>query len=34
MNALYEYGVREIVEGRAWHKAPPGLGSSTAAPTR
>ncbi len=34
MNALYEYGVREIVEGRAWHKAPPGLGSSTAVPTR
>lgn len=34
MNALYEYGVREIVEGRAWHKHPPGLGSSTAAPTR
>lgn len=26
MNALYEYGVREIVEGRAWHKHPPGLG--------
>ncbi|MDO8977333.1 patatin-like phospholipase family protein [Reyranella sp.] len=34
MNALYEYGVREIVEGRAWHKAPPGLGSSTSVPTR
>ena len=34
MNALYEYGVREIVEGRAWHKHPPGLGSSTSVPTR
>jgi predicted patatin/cPLA2 family phospholipase len=34
MNALYEYGVRQIVEGRAWHKHPPGLGSSTAVPAR
>ena len=34
MNALYEYGVREIVEGRAWHKHPPGLASPTAVPTR
>lgn len=34
MNTLYEYGVRQIVEGRAWHKAPPGLGSSTGVPTR
>ncbi len=34
MNALYEYGVRQIVEGRAWHKHPPGLGSSTGVPTR
>jgi len=34
MNALYEYGVRQIVEGRAWHKHPPGLASSTGVPTR
>ena len=34
MNALYEYGVRQIVEGRAWHKAPPGLETLTAVPTR
>lgn len=34
MNALYEYGVREIVEGRAWHKHPPGLASPTGVPTR
>ena len=34
MNALYEYGVRQIVEGRAWHKHPPGLASPDAVPTR
>ena len=34
MNALYEYGVRQIVEGRAWHKHPPGLASPAAVPTR
>lgn len=34
MNALYEYGVRQIVEGRAWHKTPPGLETLTAVPTR
>ncbi|MGQ3298249.1 patatin-like phospholipase family protein [Reyranella sp.] len=34
MNALYEYGVRQIVEGRAWHKHPPGLETLTAVPTR
>ena len=34
MNALYEYGVREIVEGRAWHKHPPGLGSPAGVPSR
>ena len=34
MNALYEYGVRQIVDGRAWHKAPPGLGSPSGVPTR
>ncbi len=34
MNALYEYGVREIVEGRAWHKHPPGLGSPAGVPAR
>ncbi len=34
MNALYEYGVREIVGGRAWHKHPPGLGSPAAVPSR
>src|SRR5215468_2353237 len=25
MRALFDYGYREAVEGRAWHKAPPGL---------
>lgn len=34
MNALYQYGVREIVEGRAWHKHPPGLGSPAGVPSR
>lgn len=34
MNALYEYGVRQIVEGRAWHKHPPGLATSSGVPTR
>lgn len=34
MNALYEYGVRQIVEGRAWHKHPPGLETLTAVPAR
>ncbi|WP_422008698.1 patatin-like phospholipase family protein [Reyranella sp.] len=34
MNALYEYGVRQIVEGRAWHKHPPGLAAPAAVPTR
>ena len=34
MNALYEYGVRQIVEGRAWHKHPPGLASPAGVPTR
>ncbi len=27
MNALYEYGYREAVSGREWHKLPPGLDS-------
>ena len=31
MNALYEYGVRQIVEGRAWHQEPPGPASPDAA---
>ena len=34
MNALYEYGVRQIVEGRAWHKTPPGLASPAGVPRR
>jgi len=34
MNALYAYGVRQIVEGRAWHKHPPGLATSAGVPTR
>jgi predicted patatin/cPLA2 family phospholipase len=34
MNALYQYGVREIVEGRAWHKHPPGLGTPAGVPSR
>jgi hypothetical protein len=34
MNALYEYGVRQIVEGRAWHKHPPGLATPAGVPTR
>ena len=25
MNALYEYGYREALAGREWHKLPPGL---------
>ena len=25
MNRLYEYGYRQIVNGQAWHKMPPGL---------
>jgi hypothetical protein len=29
MNALYEYGYREAMDGRAWHKTPPGLGTPT-----
>ncbi len=32
MNALYEYGVRQMVDGRAWHKQPPGLGTLTGVP--
>ena len=32
MNALYEYGVRQMVEGKAWHKQPPGLGTLTGVP--
>ena len=32
MNALYEYGVRQMVDGRAWHKSPPGLGTLTGVP--
>ena len=34
MNALYEYGVRQMVGGRAWHKHPPGLASPAGVPTR
>lgn len=34
MNTLYEYGVRQIVEGRAWHKHPPGLATPAGVPTR
>jgi hypothetical protein len=32
MNALYEYGVRQMVDGKAWHKQPPGLGTLTGVP--
>ena len=28
MRALFDYGYREAVSGRAWHKAPPGLHST------
>ena len=34
MNALYEYGYREALAGREWHKLPPGLAPSTMTPTR
>lgn len=30
MRALFDYGYREAVEGRAWHKTPPGLHSTRA----
>ena len=34
MNALYEYGYREVKSGRAWHKVPPALETPTMSPTR
>ena len=34
MQALYAYGVQQMLSGRAWHKVPPGLGQPAGVPPR